>query len=272
MYKLVTIKKNLGTVIYDCKILTKFFLLIVLIKLSSCGNTRPLQYVQGHFDTAQLSSYQVKEPVIQTGDLLNIIVYSDNPTATEIYNLPNTGGTGESGMSTIATGYLVDDQGNIQMQGIGRLHVAGLTKDQLADILRPKHSIVLQNPYYNIRFLNYKVTVIGEVNREGIYTIPNEKVNIFEVIGLAGGLSIYARRENVMIIREANGKREFGRLNLTDPQLFQSPYYFLQQNDLVVVEQLKSKATANDQLTARNITLVSTIISTIAIVYSIIRR
>jgi polysaccharide export outer membrane protein len=254
------------------KLTVTIVLLILLIKMTSCRSSRTLQYVQGNFDTAQLSKYMVKEPVVQAGDLLSIVVYSDNPEATEIYNLPNVAGGSLTGSNSATAGYLVDEQGNIQLQGIGTVHVMGLTKEQLADLLKTKHSTVLQNPYYNIRFLNYKITMIGEVNREGIYTIPNERVNIFEAIGLAGGLNIYARRENVMIIRESNGKREFARLNLTDPQVFQSPYYFLQQNDLVVVEQLKSKATATDQLAARNIMLVSTIISTLAIVYSLIQN
>jgi polysaccharide export outer membrane protein len=119
--------------------------------------------------------------------------------------------------------------------------------------------------------VNYKITLIGEVQREGPYIIPNEKVNIFEAIGLAGGLTIYARRENVMVIREANGKREFARLDLTDPQVFKSPYYFLQQNDLVVIEQTRTKIANSDQTTARNISLATSIISTLVFLYTVFR-
>lgn len=222
-----------------------------------------MQYVQGRFDTAAISSYQAKEPVIQRADLISIIVFSDNARNTELYNLPNSGVSG--------TGYLVDERGDIQLQGIGTLHVEGLTKRQLSDTLDARLSVVLQNPHYNIRFLSFKVTLLGELNREGSYTIPNERINIFEAIGLAGGLNIYARKENVMIIRETNGRREVARLDLTNPSVFNSPYYFLQQNDLVVVEQTKSKVANNDQTTARNISLASGIISTLIFIYTAFR-
>lgn len=238
---------------------TNFLLAVIAVfEFSACTSSRPLQYVQGRFDTAQYSDYIIKAPVIQRSDLISIVVFSDNAAATAIYNIPN-----------MTSGYLVDDHGNIQFQGIGNLHVEGLTKQQLINLLDSKLTEFLQNPYYNIRFLNYKITMLGELTREGIFTIPNERVNIFEAIGLAGGLNIYARRENVLIIREANGKREFARLDLTSPDVFKSPYYFLQQNDLVVVEQVKAKAAANDQTTVRNISLATSVISTLVFLYTV---
>ena len=241
---------------------------IAIVKMSSCVNTRPVQYLQGQFDTAALSKYVVKRPIIQVGDLISIAVYSDNPEATAIYNLPNSG----SSQNGSAAGYLVDEQGNIQLQGIGKLHIAGLTREELVDLLNSKLSVYLKNPYYNIRFLNYKITMIGEVVREGVYNVPDERINILESIGLAGGLTLFARRENVMVIRESNGKREFARLDLTNPDLLNSPYYFLQQNDMVIVEQARAKPTASEQATTRNIGLISGIVSTLAILYTILSR
>jgi polysaccharide export outer membrane protein len=120
--------------------------------------------------------------------------------------------------------------------------------------------------------LNYRFTVLGEVNKEGVYNMPNEKVNILEAIGLAGGLSIYAKRKTITLIREGNGRREFARLDLTDPAVMNSPYYFLQQNDMIIVDPIKAKSTANEQLIIRNISLGSTIISTFAIIYSVFLR
>jgi polysaccharide biosynthesis/export protein len=242
------------------KLTSRLLLIFLALKFAGCANVRPLQYVQGSFDTARLSRYVIKEPLIQIGDLMSITVFSDNPEATALYNPPN-GAT-----------YLVDNEGNIQFYGIGKLQVAGLTKQQLTTLLNSKLTTYLRNPFYSIRFMNYKVTLLGEVNREGIYSVTNERVNIFDAIGLAGGLTIYARRENVMIIREANGKREFARLDLTDPQVFNSPYYFLQQNDLVVVDPARGKTTATEQVTLRNITIISSIISTLAIIYSLTFR
>lgn len=241
-------------------VLKNLLLVILLLNVTACVNTRPIQYIQGKFDTAQLSKIEIKEPVIQRADLLSIVVFSDNPTATSIYNLANSSG-----------GYLVDERGNIQMQGVGDIHVEGLTKGQLISLLNTRLSEFLKNPYYTIRFVNYKITLLGEVTREGPYNVLNEKVNILEAIGLAGGLTIYAKRENVMVIRETSGKREFARLDLTDPEIFKSPYYFLQQNDLVVVEQTRNKVTNSDQTTVRNISLATSIISTLVFLYTVFR-
>lgn len=255
-YLFKTSKQLLSTM----NVLKNLLVFILLLNLAACVNTRPIQYIQGKFDTAQLSKVEIREPVIQHSDLISITVYSDNPTATAIYNQSNASG-----------GYLVDERGNIQMQGIGDLHVEGLTKEQLISLLNTRLGEFLKHQYYTIRFINYKITMLGEVSREGPYSISNEKVNIFEAIGLAGGLTIYAKRENVMVIRETNGKREFARLDLTDPQIFKSPYYYLQQNDLVVVEQTRNKVANSDQTTARNISLATSIISTLVFLYTVFR-
>jgi len=252
---------------------------------SSCGTTRPYVYMQGKFDTAALSQINVSDPVIRKGDLLNIIVYSDNPQATSLFNQPlinasagsgaaaSGGGTSTPSVGTppVSSGYLVDERGNIAFQGIGFLHVEGLTRGQLIDTLNSRLGEFLKNPYYSIRFLNYRVTMIGEVSRPGVYTLPGERVNILEAIGLAGDLTFYGRRDNVLVMRDNNGKREFARLDLTKPEIMGSPYFYLQQNDMVIVEPNKKKIAANDQVTARNVSIAATVISTLAILYSIFR-
>jgi polysaccharide export outer membrane protein len=240
-------------------ILKNILVIASLLNFAACINTRPIQYIQGKFDTAQLSKILFQEPVIQYADLISIMVYSDNATLTAIYNQPNTGG------------YLVDEKGNIQMQGVGELHVEGLTKAQLTDLLNSKLRTYLKNPFYSIRFLNYKITVLGEVQKEGPFTVQNEKVSILEAIGLAGGLTIYAKRENVMIIRESNGIRDFARLDLTNPEIFNSPYFFLKQNDVIVVEQTRNKIANSDQTTVRNISIATSVISTLIFLYTVFK-
>jgi len=250
-------------------------LLVIVASLSSCGSVKNLQYMQGSFDTAKLSSYNMPVPVIQKGDLLSITVYSDNPTATILYNqsVPGNGNSSSSGQGAPSTGgYLVDEEGNIQFQGLGTLHIEGLTKAGLTSLLNSKLITFLQNPYYTIRFLNYKITVIGDVARPAIYTLPGEKVNILEAIGLAGDLNITARRDNIRIIREEAGKREFGIIDLRQPDIFNNKFYQLHQNDIVYVDFNKGKAVASDQTTVRNITIAATVVSTIAIIISILRR
>jgi polysaccharide export outer membrane protein len=125
--------------------------------------------------------------------------------------------------------------------------------------------------YYNIQFLNNKVTLLGELNRPGPYSIPNERVNILEAIGMAGDLTFFGRRDNVLVIREIGGKREFGRIDLRDPNLFLSPYFQLQQNDVVYIDATKQKVTSNDQTTLRYISIGAAVASTIAVIYSIFR-
>jgi polysaccharide export outer membrane protein len=266
----------------------------------SCVNTRSLTYMQGTFDTAQLSQVKIPEARVRPGDLLSIIVYSDNPEATAIFNQSlitvnsnsgassastagptGTGGAGGGsgssagaigGGSPTTPGYLVDEDGDIQFQKLGPLHVEGMTKDSLKLLLDSRLKQYLQNPYYTIRFMNYRFTMLGEVEHPGIFSIPGEHVSLLEAIGLAGDLTLYGRRDNILIIRETEGKREYARVDLTKPQIMASPYFYLQQNDVVYIEATKRKVLANDQVTTRNVTIAATIISALAIVISLLRN
>jgi polysaccharide export outer membrane protein len=238
----------------------------------SCGSTKGLILVQGKFDTAKLSIVSPVEPIIRKGDILSIIVFSDNPEATRIYNqsLVNTGVT-QAGTGSTPPGYQVDVKGNIVFQGLGEINVEGLTKAALKDTLDIRLKPFLQHPYYSIRFLNYKFTMMGEVGRPGVVSIPGERVNMLEAIALAGDLTSFANRDSVFIIRETNNKREFAWMNLTKPEIMASPYFYIQQNDIIIVEPNKRKSVANDIVTTRNITLGLAIISTLAVLYSIFR-
>ena len=268
--------------------------------LPSCVSTRPLTYMQGSFDTAQLSQIKIPEATVRQGDLLSIIVYSDNPEATALFNqsliivsnssgsagassggASGTGGSGGGSGSTAGAigsgspttpGYQVDEGGNIQFQGLGLLHVEGMTKAQLKALLDSRLKQYLRNPYYNIRFLNYRFTMLGEVEHPGIFSIPGEHVSLLEAIALAGDLTLYGRRDNILIIRENEGKREWARLDLTKPQIMTSPYFYLQQNDVVYFEATKKKLLANDQATTRNVTISATFISALSIVISLLRN
>jgi polysaccharide export outer membrane protein len=179
---------------------------------------------------------------------------------------------GIAGGAPTSNGYLVDDNGNIEFQGLGLLHIEGLTRSQIKQLLDSKLKEYLKNPYYTIRFLNNRFTMLGEVNRPGLFSIPSEHINMLEALGLAGEMTFYGRRDNVLVIREQNGKREFGRMDLTKPEVMASPYFYLQQNDIVIVEQNRKKVVASDQITTRNLTIASTVISTLAILYSIFRK
>lgn len=252
--------------------------LVIIVFLASCGASRSarknLLYLQGNLDTLPNKSLAPKEMIIQKGDLLSIIVYSDDPAATAIYNQQTVAMAGTGG-ATAQSGYLVDQLGNIYLQSIGSVRADGLTKQQLANILTDTLDFYLKNPLVDIRFINLKVTVIGEVNKPGGYSIPNDRLSILELLGLAGDLTNYGRRDNILVIREQDGQREFGRLDVRDPQIFQSPYFMLKQNDVVLVEASPKKATVDEQKTLRNLTIVTgiaSILSTAALIYNVLRR
>ena len=257
-------------------------LALPLLMLCSCGTTRPYVYMQGSFDTATLSKISAADPVFQKGDLVSIVVYSDNPVATQIYNqqlitVASGAGSvvGESsglGSSPTAPGYLIDENGNIEFQGLGLLHIEGLTRAGLKTLLDSKlKDSLLKNPYYNIRFLNNRFTMLGEINKPGIFSIPSDHINLLEALSMAGDMTFYGRRDNVLVIREQNGKREWARLDVTKPDIMGSPYFYLQQNDIVYVEQNRKKSAASDQLTIRNVSIATSLVSVVAILFTVFK-
>jgi len=266
--------------------------IILMVIFTSCGTTRPYTYMQGGFDTTSYSKIPTFDPKIKMGDLLSIIVFSDNPEASSIYNrggatalqLPTTpsgggatnaasSGTASGGASGASPqGYLVDEKGNITFRDLGVLHVAGLTRGQLTDTLNTRLTDYLNHPYCNVRFINYKFRMLGEFAKPGEFSVPDEKINILEAIAMAGDLTQYGRRDNVLIIREDSGQRVFGRMDLTKPDIMKSPFFYLQQNDLVIVEQNRKKSVANDVVTLRNISIATSIVTVAAVIYSIFRK
>lgn len=259
----------------------------LMIAITSCGSIKGLQYVQGSFDTTKLSQIQVPEPIIQKGDLLGILVYSDDAAGTAAATTPQTDINSTTGRSSVidnsgtvtnnvaaSTGYIVDQQGYIQLFKLGSVLAAGKTKKQLSDSLAYLYTKLNQllNPYVEVRFMNFKVTLIGEISKPGTYTIPSDRISAFEAIGLAGDITMYGRRDNVLVVRETNGKREFGKLDFSKPDVFLSPYYYLQQNDMIIVDVAKNKAALTDQTTVRNISIATSALSIIAIFIGIFRR
>lgn len=230
-------------------------------------------YLQNAGDTA--AKFLLQEPIIKKSDLLSIKVYSTSavPAITDApYNLPEQTVMGSNSASPTA-GFLVDENGDIEYPRIGRLHVEGLTKAQAAAIIRKRFENDLTNPSVIVRFLNYRITVLGEVRSPNTFILPTERITILEALGLSGDITDYGNKKNVQVAREKNGSVEIGYVDLASKSLFQSPYYRLQQNDVVFVAQIKRKSEqVEQQVVAQRIGIVSGIISTLAIVYSLIRR
>lgn len=223
------------------------FGMMICLLFSSCYNTAKLVY----FNDAAKDSYTAIapiEPQIQKDDLLSINVNSLNPEASIVFNAPNISASGINTTTAIGNniqaGYLVDQQGMIAFPMLGKIKAAGVTKSQLASTITKELNDrkLLVDPIVNIRFLNFRVSVLGEVNRPGVYAIPNEKLSVLEALGLAGDITIYGKKENVLIVREEeSGQKRLQRLNLNSKDVLSSPYFYLRSNDVVYVEPSQNK-------------------------------
>jgi len=260
-----------------------FCSLVTALFFISCNSQKKVtyNYIENVNDTLAKGVLKDFEPVIQKNDLLSIQIYS-NSTKPEVsdalYNPPglsgmsgNSGG-GSSGSSGGTThGYMVDMDGNISFPRLGMIHAEGLTKRQLADTIVSRIKD-LESPTAVIRFLNYRITVIGEVGHPGTFTIPYEKVTIFEALGLAGDIPVTGIKEKVRVLREVNGDRELGTVDMTSKKIFESPYYQLQQNDVIIVDVKKNKVKQTDQaLVFSRIAFALSLVTTLAILYNIFK-
>ena len=231
--------------------MTRFFLgflsiTILVLLFTSCTNTKKVVYFNNVADATFPGSNAEKQTPIEPNDILSITISSANAEASVPFNLQNNNisrSTTVTGSNTESGGYLVNADGTVDLPILGAVKAAGLTKEELKNnitnlILSQK---LLVNPIVDIRYLNYEVTVLGEVARPTVITVPNEKISLLKAIGLAGDLTIYGIRTNVLLIREENGKKITRHIDLTSSNFFNSPYYYLQPNDVVYVEPNKTK-------------------------------
>jgi polysaccharide export outer membrane protein len=225
---------------------------VVTVLLSSCGSTKNIAYLQNsdYIDLSR-SSY-LYDAKIMPKDILTITVNTVNPEASAPFNLTVSTTLNSSSANQILNNgrvlqtYLVDNKGCIEFPVLGTIEVGGLTKSMCEQLLHDKIKPYLnaaENPVVTVRMSNYKISVLGEVNRPGMFTVGNEKINILEALAQAGDLTIYGVRDRVKLIREdANGRKDIYTINLNDAELINSPYYYLQQNDTLYVEPNKVKA------------------------------
>jgi polysaccharide export outer membrane protein len=238
-----------------------------ILCVSSCVNTKNLNYFKDIPDETIKSSGPVPEPIIQTHDLLSIIVSSSNPEASAVFNSPNesTMPTSQAAntANTLTIGYMVNQSGDIQFPILGQIHAAGLTKYQLAsDLTRQlREKKLLIDPIVTIRYLNFRVSVMGEVNKPGVYSTPIEKLTILEALSFAGDATIYGQKNNVILIREnEKGDKIVQHIDLTQTGIFSSPYFYLRSNDVIIVQTDVRKITKE-----RNAALVPIILSLVSL-------
>jgi polysaccharide export outer membrane protein len=271
------VKQNLKKMVAKKGIVFYFSFFILhfsfLFSLPSCTTYKQIQYLQGDIDSTKYSQFKVPEQKIQKGDQISIAVFSDNAAASSLFNtgsIPTSAGAGN--VSAAGNVYEVDQEGNIFFPQVGTLNVEGLTREGIKSLLDSKlKDKLLINPYYLIRFLNLKITVFGDVGSPGVYPLVRENTNIFEALTLAGDMTFFGKRENVLIIREKDGKRVFARIDVTKPDVFNSPYYYLQQNDIVFVDMRKGKVNLQNQSWVQNITLGLSLMTGISFLLNLFR-
>jgi polysaccharide export outer membrane protein len=251
------------------------FMAIVLF--TSCGVPKTFQHVLYLQDSVTAAEKVVANApaIIEPGDRLNINITAVNKTAAEAFNMATAGsGSGSGSGGGVSTqGYLVDSLGNVQMLQLGMVKAGGLTTDQLAANLQQQLEAYVKGPVVTVAISNFKVSVFGEVGRPGIITVPDGKLTILDAIIQSGDLSIFGRRDNILVVRETNGKREFGRVNVNSNEVFLSPYYYLKQNDMIYVEADKTKFINNDprlERSLRNLGIATTILSTVLLVINLV--
>ena len=240
-------------------------LIVGVVFLTSCANPREVVYF-ANIDSAkytQIPKTEFKEPLIQSDDILAISVQS---LGVDAFTAPQ-GTTSALGTPTVSNsqvnGFLVNKAGNVEIPMLGIIKLAGLSTSEAIEIIRNKATNFYKDPTVQVRFANYKITVLGEVVKPATYTVPSEKVTILDAIAMAGDLTVYGKRNNIMLMRDNGDKKDIIRLDLNSSSLINSPYFYLKQNDVIYIEPTKAKSSVNNTPTRQLITVSIAIVTLI---------
>ena len=246
----------------------------IIIFCSSCGTTKNFSYFQDLDEYLQKEvalSDSTQEIRIKPDDQLGIVVSSVNPQAVAPFNLPVM--TQNNLLQSSLPAYLVDSEGEINFPTLGKIRLAGLSVEEAVSLLQVRLEDYVKDPIVNMQILNFRVSVLGSVNAPGPFYFTGQRVSILDAIANARDLTLYGRRDNVLLIRENGGKKEFIRFDLTNSNsVFSSKYFYLQQNDIVYVESNKEhqKDSQMSQQKQFNLTLISTAITSVIATISLI--
>lgn len=249
-------------------------LLILGLNLSSCLSRKNEELL--YFKSLKTNSVSnvtpyPKENIIKSSDILQVSIFCLDEETFKIFNASaansSGGSSGTAGAGNV--GYLVDDSGHIKLPLLGTVKAAGLNKIQLADTIAKQltNRQFAINPIVSVRISNFKITILGEVAKPGVIIVPNEHITITEALALAGDLTIYSNRENILLIREKDGKRITKRFSLNSDELFTTDIYYLQNQDLIYIESTKNKASPLTR-TAQNLSLIITTVSFLLLIYT----
>jgi len=248
------------------------YLFLGALLLSSCGvQYKQVPYFQNLSDSG-VSSEAIQNATvlrIQEEDILAVTVSSLNVEASAIFNMGTTSSiqgntTPNTNPAATSNGFKVDQNGEIQLPLVGRVLVSGLTTSEARELIQSKLLPYLKEPVVGLRLINFRVSVLGDVAKPGVYAVQNERISLSEALGMAGDLNITAKRNNVLLVREVRGERKYIRLDLQKKETFSSPYYYLENNDVVYVQPSNAKYASVDA-TYRNISIILSALSIVAL-------
>jgi len=250
---------------FSKELLIKSFIILIAIGLFSCGSTKNLKYFQDIPDTTKMSYIKLqdyKTPLIHPGDILGVNVYTVDINATQSVNAISSApaavtGAGGTNIDYQPSGYIVDKEGNIEIQELGKIKVENLTIEQIQAVIKVKASQYFNDPIVIVKNNDFKITFIGEFLKTGTFIIQREKFTLIDAIGLSG-LSDFARRDDIVLLRQNKDSAiSTIRINLLNTNILKSPYYYLQNNDILLANPNRSKGIATDQTFSRTLTLYS---------------
>ncbi len=248
-----------------------FLLVVVLLTITSCVSPKKMVYMQNIESQVNSEKALSFEPTLQPDDLLSIIISAETPEVTIPFNLPQIQGNYDIGnnQNGIKT-YLIDSNGNIEFPVVGTIKLGGLTRTQANTKLVEAVGEYVTKPSVNLRILNYKISVLGEVVKPGTFNISSERITMLEAISMAGDLTIYGKRNNILLMRDSEGKKTFTRIDITKADFINSEYYYLSQNDVIVVEPNKTRINAS--AVGPNLSIIISALSVLTTVIVILTR
>lgn len=262
------------------------FSVIVLLNyvfLGSCASHKKIAYFKDISDSTiskiiQLTQYE--KPIIKPNDLLQITIQTLDPSS-NLLAAPGASAnalgasitnTGSSVITAQAPSVLVDENGMIELPLVGKVKVGGMTTTEARDFIAEKTSTYYKNPIVDVKFTNFNISVLGQVNKPGQYIVPNEKVSILDAITLASDLTIFGKRTNVLLIRNDNNEKIFVRFDLTSSDIFKSPYFYLKQGDVIYIEPNKTLVANTDAAATQRITLAVSVLSLLVVLFSTLKK
>lgn len=261
------------------------YIIAICVGLSSCNIYKKVPYFTdiptAVSDTARnIPTAIFTDPIIQRNDILQVSVLTLDPQANSIFSNSNmisfptqpASSYFAPSMGQSVPGFMVDRDGMIELPVAGKVKVAGLTTTAIRDTIQKRVSVYYKDAVVNVRFANMGITVIGEVKQPATYVVTNEKISIIDIIGLAGDLTVYGKRENVLLIRDSAGTKQYVRFDLNSSKTMSSPYFYLRQGDVVYVEPNKQKITSTDFMRVRNYAIVGSTISLLFIVITNLKK